>query len=171
MTDQQRRTIEELFARYGPGVGSFVLARVGDRDAAEEITSRVFAIVVRKIGSCRHSPAGWLWAIVRTQLAQHFRRRRHTETSERLADPAEPPDVRAERREMQRRTRLALGRLPEDHQKLLYMKFYQDMRNVDIAQATGLSASNVGVLVHRSLKRLRALLEAEPARGVSQRLT
>ena len=163
MTEDERRAVEGLFARYSEGVGSFLLARVGDAELAEEITARVFHTVVRKFAQCRRSPAAWLWAIVRTALAEHFRRRRpHEPADPQLPDGAAGPDEQAERLEMQRRTRAALAKLPEDTQKIIYMKFYQDMRNVEIAKATGLTPSNVGVLVHRSLKRLRALIESAP---------
>lgn len=171
MTEDERRKIEDLFARYSRGVASFVLARVGSADAAEEITSRVFLRVVRKVSQCRRSPAGWLWAVVRTELALYFRSRRG----------AQPPDAEAphaalrraqgdlaEQREEQLRMRDALARLPDEHQQIIYMKFYQDMPNTEIARATGRTPSNVGVLVHRSLKRLRALMDPAAARGAAK---
>jgi DNA-directed RNA polymerase specialized sigma24 family protein len=34
------------------------------------------------------------------------------------------------------------------------------MRNRDIAEATGRSAENIGVIVHRALRRLRSLMES-----------
>ncbi len=157
MTAEQRRTVEALFARYASGVGGFVLARVGDAELAEEITARVFLTVVRKLHQCRGSHAGWLWSIVRSELAGHFRRRRRGEPfGDDLPDPADGPDGQAQLAESRSEVWDALGRLPEEQQKLIHMKFFQDMRNVDIAEATGLSRSNVGVLIHRALKRLRS---------------
>lgn len=137
-----------------------MLARVGDADLAEEITARVFLKAVRKIAQCRRSPAGWLWSIVRTELAGHFRRSRRGIVNVRGPQAADPPDDHAERQEEQRRMQSALAELPERLRRILYMKFFQDMANTEIAEATGLSRSNVGVLVHRALKRLRALMEA-----------
>jgi RNA polymerase sigma-70 factor (ECF subfamily) len=156
---QQQRTVEALFARYAPGVGGFVLARVGDAELAEEITARVFLTVVRKLHQCRGAYAAWLWSIVRSELAGYFRRRRPAEPlGEEPTDPADGPDARAQRAESRSEMWGALGRLTEEQQKLIHMKFFQDMRNVDIAEATGLSRSNVGVLIHRALKRLRSLM-------------
>lgn len=166
LTDDQRRKLEELFARHGEGIGGFVLARVGSEELAEEITSRVFVTAVRAFWQCRRSPAAWLWSIVRTELALHFRRRRADEPAGAdIADPADPPDEQVRRREERGRLRDALAELPEQLQTVLYMKFFQDMRNVDIAEATGLTASHVGVLVHRSLKRLRSLMEGRGLGG------
>lgn len=61
--EQRKAKVEAMFRQYGRGVGSFVLARVGDADVAEAITSNVFLIVVRQIEQCRTSPAAWLWSI------------------------------------------------------------------------------------------------------------
>jgi DNA-directed RNA polymerase specialized sigma24 family protein len=57
----------------------------------------------------------------------------------------------------------ALERLPADLHEIVYMKFFLDMRNLDIAEATGLSSSHVGVKVHRTLRQLRRLLQESPA--------
>ncbi len=159
---ERRQAIDQLFRKYGRGVGSYVLARVGDKDLAETITSSVFLIVVRRIEQCRASPAAWLWSIVRSEIARHFRQHRATESLEdrSLADPSPQPIEMAERSEMQSRMRIALEQLNEEQQNLIYLKFFQDMPNTEIAQAMGLSSSNVGVIVHRAVKRLRALMES-----------
>lgn len=139
-----------------------MLARVGDVDLAETITSSVFLIVVRRIEQCRTSPAAWLWSIVRSEIARHFRGHRGTESLEgrTLADPAPQPIEMAERSEMQTKMRCALEQLNEEQQNLIYLKFFQDLPNTEIAQAMGLSPSNVGVIVHRAVKRLRELMES-----------
>ena len=161
MTGRQQEEIERLFRQYGEGVASFVLARVGSAELAEEITSRVFLTVVRQFGQQNRSPAGWLWAIVRTELARHFRECREVHAGvELLADAAGPPEQLV-RRETHARLQAALERLSEDEQQIVYMKFFQDMRNQEIAAATGLTASHVGVIVFRTLKQLRALMERE----------
>jgi RNA polymerase sigma-70 factor (ECF subfamily) len=157
----RRRQIEDLFTTYAKGVGAFLLARVADPELAEAITSRVFLIVVRNVEQCTGSPVAWLWSIVRSELARHFRdRKRHAPLDDSLpAATADEPLEQAARREMHQRTRRALERLPDDTQQLVYMKFFQGMPNKDIAVATGLTPTNVGVQIHRALKQLRTYLE------------
>ncbi|HET6247684.1 MAG TPA: sigma-70 family RNA polymerase sigma factor [Tepidisphaeraceae bacterium] len=164
MLPAERATqVEELFRQYGRGVGSYIMARVGNADVAETITSNVFMIVVRRIEQCRSSPAAWLWSIVRSELARHFRQHRPTvELDERLCDPAlSPPEVAA-RNEMQERMRIAIHKLGEEQQRIIYLKFFLDVPNTEIAAELRLSASNVGVIIHRAMKQLRELME-EPA--------
>lgn len=163
----RREAIEQLFVQYGRGVGSYVMARVGDADLAEEITARVFLTVVRRFGQCRGSAVGWLWAIVRSELARHFRGpRRPDPLSDEVVDPADGPPERAERREMHLRMRTALEALSDGEHEIVYMKFFLQLRNKEIAEAMGMTASNVGVKVHRALKRLHEMLETEPTRQI-----
>lgn len=158
--DARRDRIEALFRDYSRGIGNYVFARVGDPELAEAITSRVFLIVVKSIEQCKASPVAWLWSIVRSELARHFRdRKSHVEIDESVPDPATEPSEQAAQHEMAMRTKAALARLSEEHQKLVYMKFFHGMANKEIAAALGLTPSNVGVLIHRILKQLRVYLE------------
>ena len=154
-----RDAIEALFRRHARGVGGFVLARVGDPELAEELTARVFLQVVRKFHQLRGPPAAWLWAVVRSELARHFRDARPAEPlPERLPDPGELPPGEAQRREAQVALQAALAKLPEQTQQLVYLKFFLDLPHAEIAEATGLTVSNVGVRLFRAMRDLRALL-------------
>jgi len=162
---ENREKIEQLFVQYGRGVGSYVLARVGDVDLAEDITARVFLTVVRKIEQCRGSTVAWLWAIVRNEIGLHFRRRRSSlPLGDGPVDPAESPLEIAQKQEMQCRLTDALRRLTHQQQQIVTMKFFLKVPNTEIAEALGLSAGNVGVKVHRAIKRLQELMEGTQER-------
>ncbi|HSU66255.1 MAG TPA: sigma-70 family RNA polymerase sigma factor [Tepidisphaeraceae bacterium] len=157
-----RPSVDELFRKYARGVGSYVYARVGDAHVAEQITSGVFLHVVRKIDTCRDSPQAWLWSIVRNELARYFRDHKSTEAlPETLQDRGPSPHDVAEREETRGRMRDALAQLNEQQQRIVYLKFFQGVSNMDIASDLGISASNVGVIVHRAMARLRELLEGD----------
>lgn len=167
LTDDLRQQVEELFRRYGKGVGSYVLARVGDPEVAETITGSVFLTVVRRIEQCRSSPVAWLWSIVRSELARYFRDRREFQPLEgELPDRTGDPHGHLERREEAERVRNALARLTDEQQTLVYMKFFLDLSNVEIANALEMTPSNVGVVAHRAVKRLRELMEERPVPNV-----
>ena len=109
LDDDRRQKVEELFRRYGKGVGSYLLARVGDPNVAESITASVFLLVVRRFDQCRGSPVAWLWSIVRTELARYFRDKREVGSARSLSaepsDPAADPVRLAERAETDERVR------------------------------------------------------------------
>jgi RNA polymerase sigma-70 factor (ECF subfamily) len=160
VTQDRRDEIERLFHLWGKGVGSYVLARVGDPELAEEITARVFLTVVRRFDQLRGSAVGWLWAIVRSELARQFRGRNHHPTPlDDLPARDEPPPDGLIRRETEGRLQDALAHMDEEQQRLIYLKFFLEMRNVDIAAALEMTPSHVGVSLHRALKELRQRLE------------
>jgi len=162
LDNDRRQKIEGLYRRYGKGVGSFVLARVGDPHVAEAITAGVFLLVVRRFEQCRGSPVAWLWAIVRTEVARYFRDRHDAETLEvEPTDCSNDPRRLAERTEADAQLGSALQRLTDEQQTLVYMKFFLDMPNTEIAEALGMTPSNVGVVVYRAVKRLRELMSNE----------
>ncbi|HWE03845.1 MAG TPA: sigma-70 family RNA polymerase sigma factor [Tepidisphaeraceae bacterium] len=171
---ERQQKVEDLFRQYGRGVGSYILARVGKADIAEAITSNVFFIVVRRIDQCRSSPRAWLWSIVRSELGRHFRQHKPTDRlTDTFADPAPAPPEAAARNEMQERMRIALHRLGDEQQRIIYLKFFLDVPNTEIAAELGLGSSNIGVIVHRAIKQLRALMEektpdASPNRALSE---
>ena len=55
-----------------------------------------------------------------------------------------------------------LDELGENQREVIRLKFQNDLSYKEIADITGLSVTNVGFLLHTGLKKLRALLEAQP---------
>ncbi len=51
--------------------------------------------------------------------------------------------------------------LPIEQQELIYLKYFQDMKNVDIAQLKKIPEGTVKSRLHTTLKRLRVLIEKE----------
>jgi RNA polymerase sigma-70 factor (ECF subfamily) len=163
LNEDTRKKIEELFRRCGRGVGSYVLLRVGSPELAEEITARVFLAVVRSIHQQNGSLIGWLWAIVRSELARHYRERPHQTYPADLASASALPLELLEQQERDALLHAALKRMPDNEQQLLSLKYFMGLTNIEIAQATGLTSTNVGVKIHRSLKNLRALMQMAPS--------
>jgi RNA polymerase sigma-70 factor (ECF subfamily) len=163
LTADHRQAVEQLFRAHGRGVGNYVFARIGDLEQAEEITSRVFLKVADNIGRLRGELAPWLWAIVKNELARHFRDgRRFEPVSDALPSHEEAPDDQMARKQAREKLRAALAHLPEEQQQIVFLKFFENLGNQEIAKVTGLTPSNVGVTVHRTLKQLRALLGGCP---------
>ena len=159
MKEDHRGKVDRLFRAHGRAVGGYVLARTGNPDAAEEITARIFLQAVRKVHQQHEHAAGWLWAIVRSEIASYFRRKdRFVPLHDEHAAPMHSVDDEEEKHLLHARLRQALERLPEEQQRIVFLKFFEQMRNQDISAASGLSPSHVGVLVHRAIKQLRNLM-------------
>ena len=117
--------------------GALCSARVGDPHVAESITAGVFLLVVRQFDQCRGSPVAWLWSIVRQEVARYFRDKREVAPLD-----VEPTDYSADPRRLAERTEIdarmggAIQRLSDEQQTLVYMKFFLDMPNTEIANAS-----------------------------------
>ncbi|QFF99117.1 RNA polymerase subunit sigma [Psychrobacillus glaciei] len=54
-----------------------------------------------------------------------------------------------------------IASLPTEQQELIYLKYFQDMKNADIAQLKQIPEGTVKSRLHTTLKRLRVLIEKE----------
>jgi RNA polymerase sigma-70 factor (ECF subfamily) len=80
-----------------------------------------------------------------------------------LSDPDPAPDRQAADADETAFVLQTFRRLPVNQAEVLRLKFQNDLSYQEIADITGLSASNVGFLIHTGLKRLRTLLAPEVA--------
>jgi len=161
-----------IYDHYFPRVYNYVRYRVRDAAAADDITAEVFEALWAKLGSYRpeRAPFGvWLFAVVRNAVNDFLRasqRRRWLRLDDlrEHADGSPPPDQVVQRDETRQELLAALARLGERERDLLALKFAAGMTNRHIAELTGLGESHVGVIVYRSIRRLRRELESRECR-------
>lgn len=151
---------ESVYREELPRVFSFFRYRVSGRATAEDLTSATFEKAWRARHRYRRDRAAvstWLLAIARNVAIDHFRRSRREvplDESEPLA--AGTPETDAQRRSEARRLGALLASLPARERELLALKYGTGATNRAIAGLTGLSESNVGTILHRTIGTLRA---------------
>ena len=152
---------DALYAEQLPRVYNYFRYRVGDGPVAEDLASRTFEKAWQARRRYRRDLAGfstWLLTIARNVAVDHYRARRpHVPLDEADAVPggATPEELSERRSDFERLTRL-LEALPERERELVALKYGADMTNRAIAKATGLTESNVGTILHRTIQALRA---------------
>jgi RNA polymerase sigma-70 factor (ECF subfamily) len=152
---------DALYAEQLPRVYNFFRYRVGDGPEAEDLTSVTFEKAWRARHRYRRDLAAfstWLLTIARNVAIDHYRRARvqvPLEEAEGVSAGASPEDLAVRRSDCERLSRL-LGGLPAQKRELLALKYGAGMTNRAIARLTGLSESNVGTLLHRTIQELRA---------------
>ena len=152
---------DAVYAEQLPGVYNFFRYRVGDGAVAEDLTSITFEKAWRARHRYRRDRAGfatWLLSIARNVAVDHFRAsRRHAPLEEAadVAGGATPEDLAERRSDLDRLGRL-LETLPARERDLIALKYGAGLTNRAIARETGLSESNVGTLLHRTVLALRA---------------
>ncbi|HET7617579.1 MAG TPA: sigma-70 family RNA polymerase sigma factor [Vicinamibacterales bacterium] len=153
---------DQVYAEQLPRVFNFFRYRLGDTAEAEDLTARTFEKAWRARHRYRRDLAGfatWLLTIARNVAIDHLRaRQRHEplEAASAMPAPGHTPEQQAVRQSDAQRLAALLATLPPRERELMALKYGADMTNRAIARATGLSESNVGTILHRTVESLRA---------------
>ena len=156
----------ELYEMNFERVYAFVARRVGDRDAAEDLTSEVFhkALANLRRFEWRGVPfAAWLLRIAANAIADRAQR-----VGKELAvdDPPElgeeaSADVNLEEAERRARLFRLVGKLPADQRRVIAMRFAEEKSIHEIAEALGRSEGAVKQLQFRGLENLRGQIKGD----------
>lgn len=159
----------EIYDHYFPDVYKYVLYRVRDPQTADDLTAQTFVRALRDIrdyDAQRGVFGAWLFGITRNVVNEHFRRQKRINWLSldwlRFHQSSEPgPEEFAAVHETTAQLLEALSHLEERERDLLGLKFAAGLNNRQIAGITGLSQSNVGIILYRAIQRLRTILKAE----------
>ena len=152
---------EAVYAEHLPRIYNYFRYRLASEHAAEDLTSRTFEKVWQARHRYRRDLAGfstWLLRVARNVATDHFRTARNHAPLEDAADvPADgTPEEEAVLRSNFSRLTALVASLPERERELLALKYGAGATNRAIAEVTGLSESNVGTILYRSVQTLRA---------------
>jgi RNA polymerase sigma factor (sigma-70 family) len=160
MAGSQTEGFAELYERTFPRVYAYVASLLRDRAAAEDVTAQAFERAYRKRRSYhagRGTMEAWLFGIARNAALDELRRRKRHAVLE--ADPEDTgspsPEDHAERAVRRETVRAALASLDGQERDLVALKFAGGLSNVEIARVLGMSESNVGTRLHRTITKLR----------------
>lgn len=152
-------------------VYAFAAYRLGDGPDAEDVTSETFERALRYRGSydpSKGEPVVWLLGIARRCVAEaHGRRAAETPAAEERAAPGDVADDAAQRLLLA----AALGQLESGERELIALRFGADLSARQIATLLGRRTNTIEVALHRTLARLRTVLERDerPAVGTTAR--
>lgn len=149
-----RDSREDLFA--------YVAGMLRDRSLAEDVTALAFERAWRKRASFspeRGSHRAWLFGIARNAALDELRKAgRETSFDERGEEPDQTtpaPDERAELALKRDRVRAAMQGLSTRERELVALKFFGGLSNGEIAEVIGVSPTNAGTQLHRTIQKLR----------------
>jgi RNA polymerase sigma-70 factor (ECF subfamily) len=149
-------------------VYAYIARRVGDRDAAQDLTSDVFHKALASIQSFewRGVPfAGWLMRIAANMIVDRSKRSGREISGQ--DDIPDLPDLKAQPKleEADRCGRLfsMVEQLPEDQRRVIGMRFAEEKSIREIATELGRSEGAVKQLQFRALQNLRARMEGANA--------
>ena len=156
----------ELFERYRSPVYGFFRRRLNNAARAEELAQETFIVILR--GSEQYEPTArfrtYMYAIALKQL---WTERRKELREHKLAtlpqedkfetDPATGLWIRG-----------ALEQLDPDYREVLMLREYEQLSHDEIAEVLAVPINTVRSRLSRARGELKALLESQSAKGVSQ---
>ncbi len=168
----------ERFVREHIGWMLTVARRIlRDGDQAEDAVQEAFANVFKHLDTFdgRSSLKTWMHRIVVNQALMALRKRSRTKEDPidhllpefdrfgcRVEDDwthFETPESLLQKSQVRGRISELIDQLPEQYRIVLVLRDIEEMTTVDVAEALGLSESNVKVRLHRARAALKKLLE------------
>jgi RNA polymerase sigma-70 factor (ECF subfamily) len=157
----------ELYELNFARVYAYIARRVGDRDAAQDLTSDVFHKALANLHSFewRGVPfAGWLLRIAANMIVDRSKRGAKEVTGQALPDlPDLDKRPKLEEADQSARLFLLVDQLPQDQRRVIGMRFAEERSIREIAQALGRTEGAVKQLQFRALQNLRARMEGANA--------
>ena len=165
-----------LYDAYVARLYRYCLVRVGNETDAEDLAEEIFIKALeaidrfewRDLGSSERSPFGaWLFRIAHNHVASHHRRAAVRgpafELPEWIADEDRGPAELAETQLTIEEVFALVEELPAAQREVIRLRFGAGLNVAETAEALDKRQSNVKVLQHKGVKRLRELLAAREA--------
>lgn len=148
-----------MYNEFADDIYRWLFVHVRDVELAEDLTADTFLKAWKQFDTFdRRHPRGWLYAIARNNLTDHWRKKKPLaldETVEIVDEDApsneEVLDIKIEAKRAAR----AIAHLPEDMKSVVTLRFMQGYSVKQTAEALDMSEANVRVIQFRALKRLR----------------
>lgn len=166
---------EELVRGHGAHLLAVARRLLGDGEDARDAVQDAFASAFRAIGSFAGEArlSTWLHRIAVNAALMKLRTRRRKpeqpiddllpvfEADGHRRDPGGPwqPAERLERREVRKRVRDAIERLPESYRTVLVLRDIEELDTAEVAEHLGVTAGVVKTRLHRARQALRTLLD------------
>jgi len=163
--DSSWERFEALYRSSRDDVYGYVSTLLRDPAAAEDVTALAFERAYRRrrtFDRRRGEERAWLFGIARNAALDEPRRRRRVAAL--VTDPEDTAEVQdADGAEVAlRRTAVqtALAQLPAREREIIALKFHAGMSNAELARVLGISESNAGTLLYRTMEKLRKACNA-----------
>jgi RNA polymerase sigma-70 factor (ECF subfamily) len=158
--------VESMIAAYQGPLIRYAYRLLRDRCLAEDMVQEAFLRYVRRplaYGEPRQRVA-WLYRVVHNLSVDWLTREsKRSEIYDRISKESKGRAAESNVVGMDNWNQLQryLQKLSENQRWVILLFFEEGLSYKEIAEVTGFSMSNVGMLLHRGLKRLRTLLEKD----------
>lgn len=149
-------TLETIYQDFHSKLYHFIVGRVSDRNAAEDILQDVYLKIHSNIDKLRENDRlqSWIYQITRNAITDYYRRvRPQDELSESLISPLD--DEPSALSELTASVKGMLNCLPEKYREALEMTELQGLSQVELATRLNISVSGAKSRVQRAREKLK----------------
>jgi RNA polymerase sigma factor (sigma-70 family) len=146
--------VHQVVGTYARPLAQYARQLLNNDDRARDVVQETFVTLCRqRRDELEPRLKPWLYTVCRNKALDVLRKEGRTDFME---DPPDlPADHPPEPHPATDNLLSALALLPDRQRDVIRLKFLHGMSYRDISQATSLSESNVGFLIHTGLKTLR----------------
>ncbi len=159
-----REAIIELYDRHSPGIYRYAYRLLGNQDIAEECVAETFSRFLHAVKAGRgprENVQAYLYRMAHNWVTDQYRRQPQQSLEmdlEEHADHSSNPSTLVHRSLERERVRKAIQQLPYEQQRVIEMRFLDDLPHEDVARVLGKSIEATRALQHRALTALRQML-------------
>lgn len=155
--------IERIISDYGSGLARVAASYEADPMLQEDLLQEILLAIHRALPSLEKqaSLAPFVFRIAHNRSVTHVMKQAGERRRSQLHEPAPEPDTPEQRMiasERSLRVTAAIRRLPLPYRQVMTL-LLEELSHAEIAEALGLSLSNVGVRVNRAKAQLKAMLD------------
>jgi RNA polymerase sigma-70 factor, ECF subfamily len=160
---------EELVRRYTGPLMRYLQRLVGSEHVAEELLQQTWVSALDNLDRFNAAAGGsafkgWVFRIATNKANDHWRssgRERQAKQGLRLvmAEHGPPAGQSLEMAEEQERLRWAIEQLPQSQREVLLLRYYGEMKFVEIAELLGCPLNTALGRMHKAMIKLKQLME------------
>lgn len=160
-------TFEAYYKTFFSRVYNYARYRSSGPQEAEDMTACIFEKLYKRFEDFNPQKSTlevWTFILARGAAADYFRRQKirrffsfSTELENSLASGEETGHT-MEQAETEQQLHQALARLTDKEREIVNLHFYQRLKQREIAAVMKMTQSNVGVILHRAVKKIKTLV-------------
>lgn len=160
------KSFDIIYRKYYPKINNFVFHRVNGEAEKNDIISNVFFKAMKRLPLYRFKDSrncafsSWLFKIAVNEINQYYRNiKREERIKNNLKNNPQPVSQTLSEIDFDI-VKEKMRNLSLYEQHLISLRFFEKMKNKEIAQILGKKEGTIKVQVHRTINKLRKLLRA-----------
>lgn len=161
MPDKNSTWILEVLESYEASLLRYAARLLGDPDAAKDVVQETFLELCKtRRNQVEDHLAPWLFRVCRNRVLDLRRKEKRVQPlsdkqSQAMESPDPSPHAVIEQTQGEASLLSMVKTLPESQQEIIFLRFHAGLSYKEIADVTGHSVSNVGVLIHNAVRTIR----------------